>query len=522
MLALALVWFALVMPDQIDEFTFKSFLRVPIEGLVLVALALVAPPRVRRIGIIVAGGFIGLLAVVKLLDMGFYATLYRPFNPVTDWGTFGPAVGLLRDSVGSVWTVVVEIAVVLLVVCVLVLVPLSLLRVSRISVEHRGTTMRVLGVLGVVWLAAAAFGAPVASSGTTRLAYEQLHDVGSAIHDRQVFSHDLAAPDPTSKIPAAQLLTGLRGKDVIVAFVESYGRVAVQDSSFSPQVDAVLNAGTRTLDAAGFGSRSAFLRSPTFGGISWLAHSTLQSGLWVDNQQRYDQLVASDRFTLSDAFRRAGWRTVADVPPNRQTWPEGRSFYHYEQIYDQHNVGYQGPKFSYAPIPDQYTLAKFRSLELDKPDRKPVMAEIDLVSSHTPWTPLPHLVGWNRLGDGSVYDSMPAEGKSRAQVWGNSNAVRAAYGASIRYSLQSLISYVKTFHDPNLVLVMLGDHQPAPIVSGKGADHDVPITVIAHDPAVLDRISSWGWQDGLLPHPNAPVWPMDSFRNRFLAAFGSS
>ncbi len=232
--------------------------------------------------------------------------------------------------------------------------------------------------------------------------------------------------------------------------------------------------------------------------------------------------MASNRFTLSDAFRRAGWRTVADVPPNRQTWPEGRSFYHYAQIYDQHNVGYQGPKFSYAPIPDQYTLAKFRSLELDPHPRAPVMAEIDLVSSHTPWTPLPHLVAWNKLGDGSIYDDMPAEGKSRAQVWGDANAVRAAYGTSIRYSLSSLISFLHTFRDPNLVLVMLGDHQPAPIVSGNGADHDVPITVVAHDPAVLDRISSWGWQDGLRPRPDAPVWPMDSFRNRFLAAFGSS
>ncbi|MDT7694495.1 MAG: hypothetical protein QOI75_3862, partial [Pseudonocardiales bacterium] len=39
--------------------------------------------------------------------------------------------------------------------------------------------------------------------------------------------------------------------------------------------------------------------------------------------------------------------------------------------------------------------------------------------------------------------------------------------------------------------------------------------------AVLDRISGWGWQDGLKPGPNAPVWRMDAFRDRFLTAFGS-
>ena len=67
---------------------------------------------------------------------------------------------------------------------------------------------------------------------------------------------------------------------------------------------------------------------------------------------------------------------------------------------------------------------------------------------------------------------------------------------------------------------MYGDHQPAAIVSGRGANHTVPVTVIAHDPKVLDQISSWRWQDGMRPAPDAPLWPMDAFRDRFLTAFG--
>ena len=49
----------------------------------------------------------------------------------------------------------------------------------------------------------------------------------------------------------------------------------------------------------------------------------------------------------------------------------------------------------------------------------------------------------------------------------------------------------------------------------------MPISVIAHDPAVLDQIAGWGWEDGLRPGPTAPVWPMNAFRDRFLSAFGS-
>jgi hypothetical protein len=70
------------------------------------------------------------------------------------------------------------------------------------------------------------------------------------------------------------------------------------------------------------------------------------------------------------------------------------------------------------------------------------------------------------------------------------------------------------------VLIMLGDHQPATIVSGADATHEVPISIIAHDPDVFSQISSWNWPDGLRPGPTAPLWQMDAFRDRFLTAFG--
>jgi hypothetical protein len=525
-LAALLVWFALVAPDRLDRLGPGAFVRIPIEGLVIVALSVLLPPRARRTLAIVVGLALGLLTVVKILNMGFFAELDRPFNPVTDWSFFGPAAGVLRDSIGQTWTVVAEILAVVLVIALLVLVPLSVLRLTRLTARHRAASVRTIGALGLVWILCAVLGVkivsglPIASTSAAGLAYDQAQEVRHGLKDQQVFAATLAAHDPLRGTPSADLLTGLRGKDVIVAFVESYGRIAVQGSAFSPQVDAVLNAGTNSLSKAGFSSRSAFLTSPTFGGISWLAHSTLQSGLWIDNQGRYNQLVASDRFTLSDAFKRAGWRTVSDIPSNEGDWAQGTSFYNYDKLYNGSNVGYIGPKFSYAAMPDQYTLAAFQRLELAKPNHTPVMAEIDLVSSHTPWAPLPRMVDWNKVGDGSVFDGMPAQGQSAAAVWRDPNQVRAAYGQSIQYSLTALISFVQTFHDNNLVLVLLGDHQPATTVSGTGGNHDVPISIVAHDPNVLDRISSWGWQDGMLPNPQAPVWGMDAFRNRFLTAFG--
>ena len=268
---------------------------------------------------------------------------------------------------------------------------------------------------------------------------------------------------------------------MVFAFVESYGRVGGAGLVVRPWHRRRARRGHRSGCArTGSASRSAFLTSPTFGAISWLAHSTFQSGLWVDSQQRYDALMTSKRLTLSTLFERAGWRTVGDIPANTHDWPQG-AFYGYDKFYDSRNVGYRGPRFGYPTMPDQYTLDAFHRLELAPKHRKPVMAEIDLVSSHAPWSRTPHLVDQAAVGDGSVFDGMPEQLPSKKAIWRSPERVRAAYGQSIEYSLRSLVSFVEHYGDDNLVLVLLGDHQPATIVSGQDADHDVPITVVARD-----------------------------------------
>jgi hypothetical protein len=520
-LAAAIVWIALVAPNKASHLSVDAFVRIPLEGVIIGAVAVVLPPRPRAVFAVVVGALLGLLTVFKALDIGFYEALDRPFDPVTDRTYLGPAVGLLQDSVGRSAAAVVVTAAAVAAVAIPVATALAALRLAHIAGAHRVGAARSLTAVGAVWALLAVMGAPIASSSAAGLAYDQVEAVRDAIKEQDAFAASLA-DDPFADTPGSRLLTSLRGKDVIVAFVESYGQAAVEGSSFSPGVDSVLDRGTRSLRAAGFRSESGWLTSPTFGGISWLAHSTLQSGLWVDNQLLYNQLMGSDRLTLATAFQRAGWRTVADVPSNEKEWPEGRQFYRYERIYGDGDVGYEGPQFSYASMPDQYTLAAFHRLELAQP-HSPLFAEIDLVSSHTPWAPLPRMVGWGQVGDGEVFDSMPSEGDSPDDVWHSADGVRAAYGQSIEYSLSALISFVQRYGDKNLVLVVLGDHQPATIVTGDDdPSHNVPIAVVAHDPAVIRDISGWDWDPGLRPTPDAPVWAMSAFRDRFLSTFGST
>ncbi|HEY3735218.1 MAG TPA: CDP-alcohol phosphatidyltransferase family protein [Streptosporangiaceae bacterium] len=526
-LSVALVWGFLVVPDRILQITPAAFARIPVEGLVLVAVAVVLPAWPRRIMAAVAGILLGLLTLVKILNMVFYVEIGTGFNPVFGWADIRPAIGVVRDSIGSTLTNVALAGVWLGIILLVGAITAATIHIAAVASRHRRDAVRGLAALTAVWALCAGLSlqlvprSPVASTSAAGLVVAQVRDTQAGLRDQRRFENLLHDSDPEASIPPSDLLTGLRGKDVVIAFVESYGQAAVQGTSFSPGVDAFLRRSTASLARAGWSARSAWLNAPGFGGISQLGHSTLQSGLWVNNEQRYAELVASHWFTLSDAFDKAGWRTVSDSPADDYTFTPGLRFYHYDQLYDQRNVGYHGPAFSYASMPDQYSLAAFQRLVL-APSRKPVMAEIDLVSSHYPYAPLPTMVPWNKVGNGSIFDRMPARGQSALSVLGSASKERQAFGKSIKYSMQALTSWVTELNDPNLVLILLGDEQPAGPVSPPGASHEVVVSMIAHDPSVFRQSASWGWQDGLVPGPSAPLEPMDAFRNQFLGSFSTA
>ena len=525
-LSVVLLWGVLVAPDRHSQLTPAAFVGIPVEALALVAVAVVLPPWPRRIVAAVAGILFGLLTLIKILNIMFYLEIGQTFNPVLDWGDIAPAIGVVRDAIGATLTNIALVAIWLGLILAIGAITVSAIHITTVAARHRRAAVRALAALTAVWALFAGLslqlvrGSPVASASTAGLVVTEVHDTQIALRGQARFEQVLRGSDPEASVPASNLLTGLRGKDVIVAFVESYGQVAVQGTSFSAGVDAALSQDTASLARAGWSTRSAWTTSPGFGGISWLAHSTLQSGLWVNTVQRYAELVGSRRFTLSDAFDKAGWRTVYDAPADDIYWPIGTSFYHFGKVYDQRDVGYHGPTFSYASMPDQYTLAAFQRLELT-PGHKPVMAQIVLVSSHAPWAPLPVMVPWSKVGNGSIFDPMPARGETALSVLGNASKQRQAFGKSIQYSLQALTSWVTELNDPNLVLILLGDEQPGGPISSPGANHVVPISIVARDPSVFRQIASWRWQDGLQPGPSAPLESMDAFRNQFLGAFST-
>ncbi|GAA1518536.1 hypothetical protein GCM10009677_59940 [Sphaerisporangium rubeum] len=523
-LAFVLVLFALAAPDELADLEPLAFLRIPVEGLLGVAVLLVLPGRARRVAAVLGGVVLGLLAVLKVFDIGFSSVLRRPFDPLHDWSFVAAAVEFLDGSAGRAAAIGASAAAVALAVAVLAGMVWSALRLTHVAVRHGAATTGAVAVLGVTWVVCTLIGAQIVPDvPVATLASGRVMQIRATLLDQKVFAKQIAE-DPYHDAPADRLLTALRGKDVVLAFVESYGRSAITDPTYASEVGPLLAAGTRRLDAAGFSSRSAYLTSPTSGGGSWLAHSTLLSGLWVNSQQRYEALVRTGRLTLNRAFQRAGWRTVGVMPGVTRDWPEGK-FFGYDHVYTAQTLGYRGPRYNWGTMPDQYTLNTFQQKERatppahderTTPPRRPVMAEIPLVSSHAPWAPVPTLTDWPGVGDGSTFK---VTGDSPDQVWQDPSRVRTEYGRALRYSLNTLISYVETYGDDNLVVIFLGDHQPAPVITGETDDHAVPITLIARDPAVIHQTDPWHWLPGLSPTPTAPTWPMNTFRDHFLTTF---
>ncbi len=532
--AAVLVFLALIVPDQIFRLppgnsVFTALLRVPIEALIGGAILLLLPERGRlgraRRPLAAGLGFLlGLLTVVKLVDIGFFAVLARRFDPVLDWILFDDGFNFLADSIGRAGAIGAAIGAVVLAVGLVAVMTWAVLRLNGIMATHRIGAWSGLGVVGAAWVALTALGfqliggIPVASHTAADLAAHTALALPNDLRDRKRFAEEVLV-DAYRDRPGEQTLTALRDKDVIISFVESYGRDALENPKFNGAVLKTLAENGDKLATAGFAARSGYLTSPTAGGGSWLAHATFLSGLWIDNEQRYRSLVSTDRLTLTRAFKNSGHRTVGVEPGITFAWPEGE-FYGYDQIYDSHTLGYNGPAFGWSPMPDQYVMSAFQKLEYARAGRGKLLAEITLTSSHTPWAPVPSTLDWDAVGDGSVYGPMLAAAESPQSVWKDNSRIKAEYARSVAYSIDSLLSYVEKYAGDDLVMVFLGDHQPAPVVVEQDATRDVPITIVAKDPKVLDRIASWGWTDGLKPAPDAPNWPMNTFRDKFLAAYG--
>ncbi|MCC8998018.1 MAG: hypothetical protein LM522_00735 [Candidatus Contendobacter sp.] len=297
-------------------------------------------------------------------------------------------------------------------------------------------------------------------------------------------------------LPVSDL--GRLGKgDMLVIFFESQGALVFDDPRFAAPLAGDFAALERSLAASGWKIASARVESSTFGGSSWLAHSSLLSGLRIADQGDYHDLLTSDRATLVSRFAAAGYRTVALMPGLRHAWPEGQ-FYGFDRILDAEHLEYRGPAYGGWVIPDQYSLRRAHQIEIAPTGRSPLLIFFPTINSHAPFAPLPpYEPDWNYFDapPGAVTASGAVELNARL----DGEELASAYVRSIRYNLAVLGGYLCHHAPANALLLALGDHQPPAIVGGRDISWQTPVHVFSRDSALIDAFQAAGFQAGIKP-----------------------
>lgn len=311
---------------------------------------------------------------------------------------------------------------------------------------------------------------------------------------------DRSRIDARAPLPAFE--PGGRGpRDLFVFFLESYGALVFDDPRFAAPLAGEFAALARDLEAAGWKSASARIESSTFGGSSWLAHSSFLSGLRIADQGDYRDLLSSARATLVARLTEAGYRAVAVMPGLKFAWPEG-AFYRFDAIYDSQSLDYRGPAYGWWAIPDQYSLHRVQRLEVEVAGRRPLLVFFPTINSHAPFAPLPaYQPDWSRFDRDIAGVGAPAPVTLSQRLEGQELA--AAYIESVRYNLKVLGGYLRQHAPRDAVLLALGDHQPPAVVGGRDLPWHVPVHVFSRQPEPIAGFLQVGFAPGLVPGPSA-------------------
>ncbi len=502
---------------------------------------------------VVALGSAVVIVVLSFLSFSDAATrviLARPLNLYLDLPLASSVFDLLVGTLGSPFAIAVVVLAGLFLVGIIGLVTVLLrpdptqgfIWFSRSSHGIDGPDWSADRVAGValmaplmVWLAGPYLTVvelpalpPRLGTPAVDLVRDQNIRLRETLIERDQFEADLART-PGDYPEIYGLLAKLEGRDVVLAFIESYGVSVVDDARYAPVVLPRLDDLGRRMDEAGLFVASGTLVAPTQGGQSWFSHGSLLSGLWLDNQLRYELLLASGRETLIDDFGRAGYRTVALMPAITFAWPEGRQF-GYDEVYAWRDISYAGPPFNWVTMPDQFTWSflehSIRHRDAGVPDsaldERPLLLEVGLISSHAPWTPiLPVLENWEDIGDGQVFSQWAEAGERPEELWLDSERVRDQFALSVDYAVNAMTAYAERYVDDDILLIAMGDHQPAPLITGDGASWEVPVHVISGDPELVRPFLEWGFAPGGVPSREHPERGMDAFRDWFVNAFSA-
>lgn len=524
-LAALVLHLVLIQPNHPAALGWDALLLFPLElPVILLALVALRPGRLEKVIRAALVSVLLLIVVLKTADFGMFTALTRGFNPVADLPLIEAGLRLATGAVGPFLTVAGVIAA--LVVLVGVAIALwwatgvwARLKVGRIPRRFALVTAVFFGgiVTAEIGQAMGRWSLPTPVSGaafTARVAVERTLMVRDTLANLRQFA-EAAAQD---RFADRKGLMNEIDRDVLVVFVESYGRASLDKPLYAATHRATLKAAEERLAALGLTMRSGILAAPTRGGQSWLSHATFANGLWVADQTSYGAVLASGRQTLFHMAEASGFHTAAVMPQITLDWPES-DLMGFETVLAATDLGYEGLPFNWVTMPDQFTFAAMERALRSNPDDRHRFIQIALGSSHAPWLPVPELVDWDAIGNGEIFNPMADAGDPPDVVWRDQDRVRDQYRKAIDYALNVVFDYAARQAEVPPLIFVLGDHQAASFVA-LDERPDVPMHVIGPD-HLVERVADWGWTDGLIPDDRAAALPMNAMRDLILETFST-
>ncbi len=517
------VFLCLLFAPSRDDDNLRVFLdwRPEIEPLLLIGLLAALALAGRRLPAAarwLLAGLVFLTALLQIADALVLGIFDRQLDLYFDLPHLPQLVALFAATAG-VWRGAAAMATVVLTAFALVaLIAWAIAACERVLRRGRHAAAALAVVLLLALLAPIGrreAGEPVLGARTLPVVSVQAARLWRAFrvmhgYDRR-YAAALAAPQP-----ALGGLPGLKRRDVYLVFFESYGTVLLDEPRYAAIVAPALAGFAATVERAGWRLLSSRLVSPTFGGGSWLAHGTIDSGLKLDPLLTR-LITGSGRQTLPRYMRAAGYRSVEVMPGIKTPEPE-HGFWGFEQSLYAADLGYDGPPFGWFGIPDQYTLRRLDETE-GAPGHGPLFAQIVLVSSHTPFAPVPPYVAeWDAA---PLYRGIPQAQWDRIYAPPDWSHLETPYLESVVYDLRTLGGWLALLSGDALV-VILGDHQPPSFIAGQRQPWTVPIHVLSRDDDLLRPFRALGYVEGALPPRDGAVQGMESFLGDFIGSFAQA
>ncbi|MFO1032462.1 MAG: hypothetical protein U1F60_15375 [Planctomycetota bacterium] len=502
LLALLLLQAVTVLPWHGDLVVwFEQALRPSKDLAVLLVLVLLgAAAGFRRTSAWLAGFVLWLLALLGPA-MALHSLVFQRQFELADVLQFRGLIHLLLSR----WPVVCQVLAMAGVVSIWPLLALAFLRIASLA-RSRNTRFASLGVPAAVALATW-LGLPIAWQPSTAIgAVGMVHAAYDYwAHPERIDNEIRARIDAGfARMQAAPSeLAGLRGVDVHVLVIESYGAIAWRDDRLRPHQETLWRELSQQLATRGMATACGRVHPAITGGGSWRAHQELFTAVSVPDQRTFERVLQGPARPLPSVFLAAGWHTVEAMPAMPRHWPEGDAFYGFAQSLVQADFPYGGHLFAFGHVPDQVVLHQLLERTV-RPAERPLFTVFVSTSSHAPWKETPPFFADWVLDDAAL----TAPATTHALSWADVPAgerLFPAYRDSIEYALRSAVGYVCRLERPSLVL-LLGDHQPP--MHGQDASFEVPLHVLSNRPELLARWRELGFVDGDRPMAAATSMPL--------------